>query len=540
MLPDLLEPTPRARLDLARLDRAADFAFASGGTYTEIDDCLDRATPAPSAWDPACFERALFVRELVVACFPIVIEGARYAPGQRHLVELISRPPADAAIARFRQEILRELSASPAHRRSLEQAYVGIRRLKELLGPKDSTELPAPERRRMEILGVARSTIDGLASGFEGAGSGLARLREFGREVQGSGAFQSVVSLLDLDRNLATIDVTLRVGADGALRSFSMVAVRENTANQHYAPPLARFWRRVVRAFRGYVLREEEVRDAVVDAVFGGVRGELVKLFQLGGDIEIYLASLGFQDHAGARGLEVCLPEIVATPAADAPTPTSRELEGLFNPHLLAEPRAPVPCSLTFERHDAIAIFTGPNSGGKTRVLQAVAIAQMLGQAGLFVPARRARLVSAEGMFVSLIEEARPDQREGRLGTELLRIREVFERLRPGGAVLLDELCSGTNPSEGQEIFELVTTLLAGLEPQAFITTHFLDFAARLHAETTDGSLTFFQVGLDSNEEPTYQFQPGVARSSLANKTAARLGVTREALLELVARSRRA
>ena len=39
--------------------------------------------------------------------------------------------------------------------------------------------------------------------------------------------------------------------------------------------------------------------------------------------------------------------------------------------------------------------------------------------------------------------------------------------------VLLDELCSGTNPSEGEEIFELVITLLAELEPQAFITTHF-------------------------------------------------------------------
>jgi len=44
----------------------------------------------------------------------------------------------------------------------------------------------------------------------------------------------------------------------------------------------------------------------------------------------------------------------------------------------------------------------------------------------------------------------------------------------------LDELCSGTNPSEGEEIFELVVTLLAELAPQAFITTHFLSMAARI------------------------------------------------------------
>lgn len=154
------------------------------------------------------------------------------------------------------------------------------------------------------------------------------------------------------------------------------------------------------------------------------------------------------------------------------------------------------------------------------------------------MPAERASLTSAPCMFVSLIEEARHDQKEGRLGTELLRIREVFERLGRGGVVLLDELCSGTNPSEGEEIFELVTTLLADLEPQAYITTHFLDFAARLSAKAEDDRLVFFRVGLDDHDEPTFQFEPGVARSSLAKKTAARLGVTRETLMALVAKGR--
>ena len=31
----------------------------------------------------------------------------------------------------------------------------------------------------------------------------------------------------------------------------------------------------------------------------------------------------------------------------------------------------------------------------------------------------------------------------------------------PGAMVVLDELCSGTNPSEGEEIFELVIRVLA-------------------------------------------------------------------------------
>jgi DNA mismatch repair protein MutS2 len=536
MLPDLLEPTPRARLDLGRIERAMDFAFASGGTFTELDDCLDRAAPLPSPWDPTCFERGLFVRELVTQWFKVQIDGAPQDVSVKHLVEVLTRPPRDLAITRFRQAILRELAATAALRRDLEKTYVLVRRFRDLLGPKDASELAAPERRRMDVLRTARALVDELATGFEGATSGLSRLRELGKSIQDGDGYKNVVHLLELDRSLAAIDVRLRVGADGTLRAIEMVSIRESDGNPLYVPPVKRFWQRVVRWFRGYVLREPEVRDALVDQVFTGIRKQLAPVFQLMGDLEIYLAALGFRDAAKKQGLDVCLPEMAETPPPGTHAP--RALEALFNPHLLGEGRAPTPCSLAFERHDAIAIFTGPNSGGKTRLLQAFALTQMLGQAGVFVPAARASLVAAEGMFVSLVEEARPDQREGRLGTELLRIRDVFERLRPGGAVLLDELCSGTNPGEGTEIFELVISLLGELAPQALITTHFLDFAARLADESTDGRLTFLQTELDAASEPTYQFVPGVARSSLARKTAERLGVTREALLELVEKAR--
>lgn len=537
IVPDLLHPSPSARLDLAVLEGALDFAFAAGGTYSEIDDCLDRRARVPSSWDPACFERAVFLRELLARSFPIVIDGRRLAPDQKHLGALVAHPPDDPEVARFRQEVLRELAESPALRRDLERLYVSVRRFKELLGPKDPSEQAEIARRRMEILTVAHEVIELLAGGFEAARSGLARLRAFGVAVRETEAFRSLGSLLELEGHLAGLDVHVRVGADGTLRSLVVVKLRENRDNPLYASPFRRLLRKIEQLIRGYRWSDDEVLEAMVDTVFAALRGELVKLFQLHGDLEIYLAALGFRDVAKARGLDVCLPELAALPAGGAPA--ARGMERLFNPHLLGEQRAPVPCTLDFPRHDAIALVTGPNSGGKTRLLQALALAQVLGQAGLFVPAKSARLVWAEGMFVSLIEDAKPDQREGRLGTELMRIRDLFERLRPGGAVMLDELCSGTNPSEGQEIFELVTTLLADLRPQAFITTHFLDFAASLAERDAAGRLTFLQVELDRDEEPTYQFVPGVAKTSLAGKTAARLGVTRDDLRRLVERTRR-
>ena len=153
---------------------------------------------------------------------------------------------------------------------------------------------------------------------------------------------------------------------------------------------------------------------------------------------------------------------------------------------------------------------------------------------GLFIPAASGSLSPASSLVVSLLQDTKADQSEGRLGMELMRIRELFQHLPPGAMVILDELCSGTNPSEGEEIFELVVKMLGRLEPQVCITTHFLSFADRLRREAQIPGLTFLQVELGADQAPTYQFVPGVARTSLAGQTAARLGVTAAQLNELV------
>jgi DNA mismatch repair protein MutS2 len=248
-------------------------------------------------------------------------------------------------------------------------------------------------------------------------------------------------------------------------------------------------------------------------------------------DLEVYLAGLRFRALAQTKGLQVCLPQLVDEDAGAA-EPVSSRFEKLFNPFLLLESTAPVPCDVGHGAH-AITIVTGPNSGGKTRLLQAVGLSQLLAQAGLFVPAQSARLSIRSGMFVSLVQQAEAEQSEGRLGTELLRIRRLFESLPRGGLAILDELCSGTNPTEGEEIFELLIELLGELSPAAFISTHFLGLAARLERDRPV-ELTFLQVELGPDGKATYRFAPGVAKTSLARGVAERLGVTRESLRALL------
>ncbi len=506
-------------------------AFASGISGGLFSDALDRASATSSTWEPASFANDLFVSTFVAACFKVKIAGQDLVvASQKHLVRLLTQPPRDVETVLFRRAILSELTESSDLRAELEKLYASLGRLRNLMEGAGGVGKFEPHRRQLDILLCVKQIIDRMASGFAGARSGLSRLAAFGLRVQGGEPYQSLRDLLRYDERLATLNLTVSVGADGRIRGFRVLSVAEDTENPFVTSPLRRWLGKLELFVRGFSFSDGEIMARLIDAVFDGVEEELPPLVQLMGEVELYLGALGFRDIALAAGLSVCLPSFVAVSEP-------RSLQGLWNPLLLSHGITPIPCNFETNRHDTTVLVTGPNSGGKTRLLQSLGLAQLLAQCGMFVPAREGSLTLAPSLVVSLIEETRADQAEGRLGTELVRIRALFERLPPGAMVILDELCSGTNPSEGEEIFELVVRMLARLGPQAFITTHFLAFAARLQREAQITELRFLQVELGPEQRPTYQFTQGVAHTSLAGHAAARLGVTGEQLLALVERN---
>jgi DNA mismatch repair protein MutS2 len=521
---------PELRIDADATRLAMGLAFASGVSGGLFAEALDHMRLAPSTFSPPAFERDLFVSACVERCFKVRLGASEAVLSTRHLARLLTHPPADPAIVHHRRAVLHELVESPALRRSVEELYATLCRFRGMLeGATNSGKWDA-NRRQLDILSVVKELFDRMARDFADARSGLAQLAAFGLRVQAGEPYRSMTELLAYDENMATLDLRVGIGADGKIRGFRIVSVEQRGDNPFVASPLRRFLAKLELFVRGYSFGDGEVMARLIDAVFVGIEEELPPLVQLLGDLELYLGALGFRDMALAAGLSASLPALVAESEP-------RTIVGLYNPLLLATGSKVVPCDIRLDRHDATVLVTGPNSGGKTRLLQSLGLSQLFAQCGLFVPAASAALALAPSLVVSLIQETRADQAEGRLGMELLRIRELFEDLAPGSMVILDELCSGTNPSEGEEIFELVIRMLTRLRPQTFITTHFLAFAQRLEAQRDIDALRFLQVELGQGQKPTYQFVVGVAKTSLAGQAAERLGVTGAQLTSLVERS---
>lgn len=534
-IPDLLYPKARIRIRGRALKEALTFAFAAG-SGDALARILAQTKLGPSEFKSSCFSADLFLEDFVRECLIPEVGGERRGPVLGYLVNLLSQPPDSLAVVEFRHAVFRELD-QPGGREALDRAWLAIDRLRAQLESPGLAQRVHPIHRRLDILRSFRDAIQQLAQDFTENTSGLGRIGDFARGVLASSGWEDLCQLLDHEEHLATVQVSVRVAYDGQIRGFEIVRATENRKNPLYQPPGRRLLGHLWGLLRGYRLKEREVLGRLVEHVFDGVEDAMVLCFQLLCDLEFYLSGLSLRDAAQARGLSVSLPDFLPSPSAAPGGSTS--IEGLFNPFLLREPRPPVPCDVQADR-DALVVVTGPNSGGKTRLLQAIGLAQLTAQVGLYVPAARSRLLWTNGLFVSLVQESSSDQREGRLGTELIRIRRMFEELSCNSLVILDELCSGTNPSEGEEIFELVVQLLAELQPQAFITTHFLQFASRLEQTAFLPNLRFLQAQLDKHQHPTYQFVPGVAATSLARQTAERLGVTRDALEVLIAERRAA
>ncbi|MEO6130758.1 MAG: Smr/MutS family protein [Saprospiraceae bacterium] len=191
--------------------------------------------------------------------------------------------------------------------------------------------------------------------------------------------------------------------------------------------------------------------------------------------------------------------------------------------------KAVIAFDLVLNQPNRLLILSGPNAGGKSILMKATGLIQVMAQCGMMIPAAGGTIISVmKRISVDIGDQQSIEEDLSTYSSRLKNMKATLATADEATLILVDEFGSGTDPKIGGAIAEAILDTLVKRNSFGVLTTHYPNI--KMYAHRTKGVVNGAMMFDKERISPTYQLKIGKPGSSFAFEIAERTGLPAEVI----------